>query len=82
MDLEHEYLQRVREELATLQNELRTGDVRERVQAASQALGIPEDLGLAAMYRAARRSGLTLAQFLRDLERALGSGTRRADGRH
>ncbi len=76
MVLDREYLGRVREEIATLEEELRSGDVRERVQAVSRALEVPEDLGLAAIYRAARRSGLTLAQFLTDLERALESDSR------
>jgi len=66
-----EYIDRVREEVATLQSELQDDRVRERIEGASKALGVPEELGLAAFYRAARRSGLSLTQFLGDLERAI-----------
>lgn len=69
-----EYLGRVRDELATLEAELSDDRVRERLGAVVQALRIPEELGLAAIYRAARRSGLSLSQFLSELERAVGIG--------
>jgi len=66
-----EYLNRVREEVATLEDDLAGQRVRARIQQASRGLGVPDDLGLAAIYRAARRSGLTLTQFLGDLEQAI-----------
>ena len=76
-----EYIDRVREEVATLQSELQGDRVRERVEAASRALGVPEELGLAAIYRAARRSGLSLTQFISDLERAISAQRQSPFGR-
>ena len=73
MNIGQDYLDRVREEIATLESELQEDRLRARIHDASHALGTSEEIGLAAIYRAARRSGLSLSQFLSDLERTLPS---------
>ncbi|HLG51903.1 MAG TPA: hypothetical protein VKY56_09780 [Chloroflexota bacterium] len=65
-----DYVNRIHEEVAALERELQ-GDVPARLTRIAQTLGIPDHLALAAVYRAARRSGLTIEQFENDVEQVL-----------
>lgn len=68
---QHDYLGRVREEIVALQAELGERGVVDDLAMLSDRLGLPKELALAAVYRAARRSGLTLRLMLTEMKNQL-----------
>jgi hypothetical protein len=65
---EHDYVGRVREEIVALEAELGERGVRDALTATAATLGLPPELALAAIYRAARRSGLSMRLMLAEVE--------------
>lgn len=68
---QHDYLGRVREEVVALQAELGERGAVDDLAVLSDRLGLPKELALAAVYRAARRSGLTLRLMLTEMKNQL-----------
>jgi hypothetical protein len=64
---EHDYIGRVREEIGTLEADLKERGARDDLAKVARQLDLPDDLALAAIYRAARRSGLSLRLMLTEL---------------
>lgn len=73
---QHDYIGRVQEEVAALQAELGERGAREELAKVAERLGLPAELALAAVYRAARRSGLTLRLMLTELNNQLERASR------
>ena len=66
--------EQVKEELLTLQRELAEPGARDGVAAATSALSLPPDLAIAVLYRAARRSGLTIRLLTEEIRREVERG--------
>jgi hypothetical protein len=64
---QHDYIARVREEVANLERELAEAGARDDLNAIAGRLGLPSDLAIAAVFRAGRRSGLTLSLMVKEL---------------
>jgi hypothetical protein len=64
---QHDFVGRVAEEVRDLQREVQEAGVSEALAQVSERLSLPPELALAAIYRAARRSGLTVRQMLADI---------------
>jgi hypothetical protein len=72
----HDYVERVREEIAGLSGDLSERGVSEDLAAVVRRLGLPEELALAALYRAARRSGISLRLLLTEITSQLDRAAR------
>ncbi len=68
---EHDYVGRVREEIGTLESDLRERGLRDELTRVAERLGLPPELALAAIYRAARRSGLSLRLMVTEINNQL-----------
>lgn len=65
--VQHDYIARVREEVTDLERELAETGTREALAVVAARLAVPSDLALAAIFRAGRRSGLTLSLMIKEL---------------
>jgi hypothetical protein len=74
--VEHDYVGRVREEINALEKDLQERGAREELDKVVQRLNLPNELALAAIYRAARRSGLSLRLMLTELNNQLDKAER------
>ncbi len=68
---EHDYVGRVREEIGTLESDLREHGLRDELTRVAERLNLPPELALAAIYRAARRSGLSLRLMVTEINNQL-----------
>jgi hypothetical protein len=73
---QHDYVGRVREEVGTLEADLSERDARAELARTVERLGVPSELALAAIYRAARRSGISLRLMLTEINGQLDRGER------
>jgi hypothetical protein len=73
---QHDYVGRVQEEVAALQAELGEAGAREALTKAVERLGLPPEVALAAIFRAARRSGLTLRLMVTEINNQLDRAAR------
>ncbi len=64
-----DYLGGLQESVKNLNRDLSEPGVREEVTRLADALGLAEDITLAALYREARRNGYTLKLMIEELER-------------
>lgn len=68
---QYDFAGRVREEVDVIEKELAEPGVADGVRATAERLQLPADLALAALFRAAKRSGYTLRVFLEEVNRQL-----------
>ncbi|MBI4492467.1 MAG: hypothetical protein HY690_06710 [Chloroflexi bacterium] len=68
---QYDFVARVREEVAGLEQELAEPGVREGVQALAERMHLPPEVALSALYRSAKRSGYTLKLLLEEVNRQL-----------
>jgi hypothetical protein len=73
---QHDYIARVQEEQSTLAAELAEVGLAERIATIGQQLGLNEQLALAAVFRASRRSGLSLTLMVNELTAQLERASR------
>jgi hypothetical protein len=73
---QHDYVGRVREEVAVLERELAERGAREDLEKIAQRLGLAPEMALAAVFRAARRSGLSVRLMLTELGNQLDQAER------
>lgn len=66
-----DYLAGLRESVAALDRDLVESGVREGLTRIADALGLAEDVTLAAVYRESRRNGYTLKLMIDELEKAI-----------
>lgn len=68
---EHDYVGRVREEIGTLEADLSERGLRDDLNKLAERLNLPTELALAALFRAARRSGLSLRLMVTEINNQL-----------
>lgn len=68
---QYDLVGRVREESAQIEQELGEPGVRDSLRATAERIGVPQELALAAFFRAAKRSGYTLRLLLEEVNRQL-----------
>ena len=73
---QHDYVGRVREEVAVLERELGERGARDDLGKISERLDLPPEVALAAVFRAARRSGLTVRLMLTEIANQLDQAER------
>jgi hypothetical protein len=73
---QHDYVGRVREEIAVLERELGERGARDQLEKIAQRLDLAPELALAAVFRAARRSGLTVRLMLTEIGNQLDQAER------
>jgi hypothetical protein len=73
---QHDYVGRVREEVAVLERELGERGAREDLEKIAQRLGLAPEVALAAVFRAARRSGLSVRLMLTEIGNQLDQAER------
>jgi hypothetical protein len=73
---QHDYVGRVREEVAVLERELGERGAREELEKIAQRLGLAPETALAAVFRAARRSGLSVRLMLTEIANQLDQAER------
>lgn len=71
-----DYVGRVQEEVRALEADLKERGARDELGRVAQRLNLAEDLALAALFRAARRSGLSLRLMLTEVNNQLDSADR------
>jgi hypothetical protein len=73
---QHDYVGRVREEVAVLERELGERGAREELEKIAGRLELAPEVALAAVFRAGRRSGLSLRLMLTELANQLDQAER------
>lgn len=73
---QHDYVMRVQEEVRDLEKEMNEPGVRDGLTRVTERLGLPADLATAAIFRAARRSGLTMRLMLTEINGQLDRAAR------
>jgi hypothetical protein len=76
---EHDYVGRVHEEIQTLEQELADQTLRADLAKVAARLGLESDLALAAIFRASRRSGLSLRLMVAEVNGQLDRAERPRD---
>jgi molybdopterin converting factor small subunit len=76
---EYDFFATVRNELQALRQELAAAGVREMIAEVAQRLGASEEETLAAMWRASKRHGETMAVFSQELRNQFAREAARAE---
>lgn len=80
MSQQLDYLAGLREAVSALNRDLAEPAVRPGIERVAAALGLPEDVALAALYRESRRNGYSIKLMIEELERQIETARRQQAG--